>query len=383
MNILVVTAYPPVLRMHGGGVRMFHNIRILGKRHRVRVLSFIENDSERELLHSLESVCDSVRAVRRVPDFRPHWLSLLPFMVREFQTPEMYEAIDQVFREWNVQVLQCEYLQMAQFRRRQVFTILTAHEVMSANAYDEFRRARDPVEKLKHYYRWMQMLRYEVVSSRKFDRVVTMTENDAAYLRSYSPNADIRSVPIGIDTAEFRPLPEDPTLPIEVLFVGNFRHSPNVEAAEFLVDKIAPLFPQIMFRIPGSNLPDHMRNGPNVLFPGYAAETRLLYRRPNTIVAAPLFSGTGQRVKLLEAFAMQCPVITTSLGAQGFPVRNGSEAMIADSIEEFVVALRQLSGSEALRRELGRNARDMIVRAFGWERIETSMLELVEGGVRP
>ena len=50
MNILVLTAYPPVLHMHGGGVRMFNNIRILAEKHSVRVISFIESEEERELL---------------------------------------------------------------------------------------------------------------------------------------------------------------------------------------------------------------------------------------------------------------------------------------------------------------------------------------------
>ena len=378
MNILVVTAYPPVLHMHGGGVRMYHNIRLLGQKHRVRVISFIENEAERVLLRTLEPICESIEGVRRVPDFRPHWLSLLPFMVREFSTPEMYRAIDRIFHGWNVDLLQCEYLQMAQFRRPGVFTVLTAHEVVSANAWQEFSRSSDPAEKLKLYYRWMQMLHYEVRAPRKFDRVVTMTESDASYLRSYLPASNIRSIPIGIDTEEFSPLPEQPEQPLEVLFVGNFRHTPNREAAEFLTQWIAPLFPSITFVLPGSNVPPELRVRDNVRFPGYIAETRLLYRAPNTIVAAPLFSGTGQRVKLLEAFAMRCPVITSSLGAQGFPVRHGVEALIAENVNQFAEALARLIGSEQLRRELGSNARAMIVQSFGWDQIGNRFLELAE-----
>jgi glycosyltransferase involved in cell wall biosynthesis len=76
---------------------------------------------------------------------------------------------------------------------------------------------------------------------------------------------------------------------------------------------------------------------------------------------------------------MQCPVITTTRGAQGFPVRHGIETMIADNPAEFISALRLLISSENLRRELGRNAREMIVRSFAWEKIESLMLELVEG----
>jgi polysaccharide biosynthesis protein PslH len=378
MNILFLTAYPPVLNLHGGGFRMFHNIRILGEKHCVRVISFVENDEERELLQSLNGICESVTGIKRIPDFGRHWLSLLPFLVREFSTREMYEAIEREFQRKRVDVVQCEYLQMAQFYREGALNILTIHEALSASAYDDFLRAVDPLEKAWAYFRWMGVLRYEVLMSRKFDRVVTMTESDAAYLRSYSANAPVRAIPIGIDPEQFSPWPEDPSQPLEALFVGNFRHPPNVEAAEFLVRQIAPLFPDVPFVITGPNIPDSLRGGPNVNFLGYVTDTRDLYRRPNTIFVAPLFSGTGQRVKLLEAFAMGCAVVSTSTGVSGFPVTPGIEAMIADNVGDFSSRLRELLTSESLRRDMGERARKMIIRDFGWQRLGCELLELVE-----
>src|SRR6185295_5899814 len=116
MNILMLTAYPPVLAMHGGGVRMYHNIRILSTRHRVHVISFVGSDEERERLRAVNAICESVTAVRRVPDFRPHWLSVRPFLAREFSTPEMRRAVERTIRSERIDLLQCEYLQMAQFR---------------------------------------------------------------------------------------------------------------------------------------------------------------------------------------------------------------------------------------------------------------------------
>jgi glycosyltransferase involved in cell wall biosynthesis len=365
--------------MHGGGVRMFHNIRILAAHHSVRVVTFIEGEEEREMLRPLEEMCESVIAIRRVPDFRPHWLSVRPFLAREFSTEEMYRAADKEFSQKRIDVLQCEYLQMAQFHRRNVFTILTLHEMLSANAWESFRRSVEPSEKVKLFYRWMQMLRYETFMPKKFDRVITMTKEDAGYLRSYVPDCDIRAIPIGIDPSEFLPTAEDVDCPIEVLFVGNFRHTPNIEAAAFLIERIAPGFPGVTFNIPGSLIPyAFLSSAPaNIRFPGYIPDTRVLYRRPNTIVAAPLFSGTGQRVKLLEAFSMACPVITTSIGAMGFPLRNGLDAFIADTPETFTRALNQLISSEKLRRDMGRNAREMIGRQFSWSRIGEQFLEIV------
>src|SRR5262245_36630517 len=112
MNVLMVTAYPPVLHMHGGGVRMYHNIRILSRRHSVHLISFVGSDEEQEMLAPLRCMCETVTAIRRIPDFRPHWLSVLPFMVREFSTPAMHRAVDDAIRSKRIDVVQCEYLQM-------------------------------------------------------------------------------------------------------------------------------------------------------------------------------------------------------------------------------------------------------------------------------
>ncbi|HEY2381320.1 MAG TPA: glycosyltransferase family 4 protein [Terriglobia bacterium] len=377
MNILMLTAYPPVLQMHGGGVRMYHNIRILAQQHGVRVISFVENERERELLRSLEGVCESITAVQRIADFRPHWLSLDPFLVREFDTPAMHEAIEAAFCEKPVDVLQCEYLQMAQYKRRGVFSVLTIIETQSDNAWAAFQKESDPSLKLKLFYRWMQVLRYEVSSTRRFDRVVTMTEEDAVYLRSYSPDVDIRAIPIGINPEEFRPLAGDPTHPLKVLFVGNFRHTPNVEAARFLVTEIAPFFPQLRFVLSGANLPEDLKATANVDCPGYVTDLRTLYERPNTIVMAPLFSGTGQRVKLLEAFSMACPIVATSIAAYGYPVSSGREMLIANSAADFRHALAQLVSSEELRTKLGMAGREMILKRLDWLQIGPRLLEVV------
>src|ERR1051326_4746680 len=373
----MLTAYPPVLQMHGGGVRMYHNIRILAKRHSVRVISFVENERERKLLRTLEGICESITAVQRIPDFRPHWLSLDPFLVREFDTPEMHQVIDAAFRKKKVDVLQCEYLQMAQYKRRGVFSILTIIETQSDNANAAFERERDPIGKLKLFYRWMRMLRYEVLATRRFDRVVTMTEEDAAYLRSYSPDLDIRAIPIGVDPEEYRPEASDASTPIKVLFVGNFRHTPNVEAARFVLTEIAPFFPQIAFVLSGANLAQDFNAAPNVLFPGYVPDLRSLYQRPNTIFIAPLFSGTGQRVKLLEAFSMACPVITTPIAAFGYPISPCGEALIANSAAEFRDALARLVASEDLRSRLGMAGREMILKHLDWSQIAPRLLEVV------
>jgi glycosyltransferase involved in cell wall biosynthesis len=377
MNILFVTAYLPVLHQHGGGVRMFHNIRLLAEKHSVRVLSFAEKEDEIELMKSVESICDSVTVIRRIPDFGAHWFSLKPFLVREFGTPAMHKAVDDALRAMKTDVLQCEYLQMAQYKRSGIFSILTIHETASDNAYRAFLGADDAVEKFRLFSRWMATLNYEISMCNAFDRVITMTTQDANYLRSYARRANIRAIPIGVDPAHFRPSDDPVEHPLEILFIGNFRHTPNAEAASFLLNEIAPYFPELTFVIAGSHVPNGLSQRSNAKFTGYVGDTRKLFHS-NTIFAAPMFSGTGQRVKLLEAFAMGSAVITTSLGAAGFPVVTGKEAVIADTPSEFRAGLTALASSADLRSQIAARGRQMVLEHFAWERIGQHLLDVVE-----
>ena len=76
---------------------------------------------------------------------------------------------------------------------------------------------------------------------------------------------------------------------------------------------------------------------------------------------------------------MACPVVTTSVGAMGFPVQNGVQAFIADTAERFAGALHQLIASQTLRRDMGCKAREMIEQQFTWARIGEQLLNVVNG----
>ena len=128
---------------------MYHNIRLLAQKHCVRVLSFVENNEEKELLKSAGPVCESVTAIDRVSDLGAHWTSLVPFVVREFGTPAMHQAVDEALRLHKIDVIQCEYLQMAQYKRAGAASILTILETHSDNAYHAFQAEPDAIQKLR------------------------------------------------------------------------------------------------------------------------------------------------------------------------------------------------------------------------------------------
>ena len=391
LDILVLTAYPPGLGLHGGALRMYYNVKFLASRHRVTLISFIEHDGERELLNGLEPLGVEARAVRRWPVPVRHLLMPRPDEHYEFAGAEMADEVRRVLAGRRFDVIQAEYLQMAQHVPREAVrrTVLTLHEVQFANAAQAFERAGSPWTGARRWYDWMVQLNYEVRSCAHFDAVVCMTGEDARLLARFISPSRLRTIPIGVDSGFFQagPAAGGASLEKKLLFVGNYRHTPNQESVHYMADRVLPKVlrqvPEAEFCVVGGNTEmldrERLDRHPAVCLRGYVEDLRPLYREC-AVFAAPILSGNGMRVKLLEALSMGMAVVTTPLGAQGFQVRHGRELLIADSPEAFAAAVVELLQDSRRRSELGSRARQLIRKRYDWSVIGRDFLDVVEAG---
>ena len=391
LDILVLTAYPPALGLHGGGLRMYYNVKFLAARHRVTLISFIEHERERELLEELEPLGVEVRAVPRRPTPPRHLWMPRPAEHYEFAGAAMAAEVRRALRGRRFDVIQAEYLQMAQHVPREAArrTVLTLHEVQFANAAQAFDRAPNPWARARGWYDWMVQLNYEVRTCARFDAVVCMTGEDARLLTGFVPPSRLRAIPIGVDSRFFEPATASggPGPGKKLLFVGNYRHPPNRESVYTMAERVLPQVlrqvPEAEFRVVGGNAEmldrEKLCRHPRVRLQGYVEDLRSVYREC-AVFAAPILSGNGMRVKLLEALSMGMAVVTTPLGAQGFPVRHGEELMIAGSPEAFAAAVVELLRDDRRRAELGSRAREMIRERYDWSVIGRQFLDVVEAG---
>lgn len=389
LDILVLTAYPPALGLHGGGLRMYYNVKFLAARHRVALISFIEHERERELLEKLKPLGVEVRAVPRRPTPPRHLWMPRPAEHYEFAGAAMAAEVRRALRGRRFDVIQAEYLQMAQHVPREAArrTVLTLHEVQFANAARAFERAPNPWARARGWYDWMVQLNYEVRTCARFDAVVCMTGEDARLLTGFVPPSRLRAIPIGVDSRFFEPGPPAAGSGKKLLFVGNYRHPPNRESVYTMAERVLPQVlrqvPEAEFRVVGGNAEmldrEKLCRHPRVRLQGYVEDLRSVYREC-AVFAAPILSGNGMRVKLLEALSMGMAVVTTPLGAQGFPVRHGEELMIAGSPEAFAAAAVELLQDGRRRAELGSRARELILERYDWSVIGRQFLDVVEAG---
>jgi GT2 family glycosyltransferase len=139
-----------------------------------------------------------------------------------------------------------------------------------------------------------------------------------------------------------------------LLFVGGFRHEPNVEAIKFLIDSILPIIktqaPDLEVKVVGTGLEREYIDkltSLGVSYLGRVDDLSEVYSK-SRVVIAPLFSGGGKKGKIGEALAHGVPVVTTSVGAEGFDFKNEIDAFISDDPDTFVKYLLSLEVSEVL-----------------------------------
>jgi glycosyltransferase involved in cell wall biosynthesis len=195
------------------------------------------------------------------------------------------------------------------------------------------------------------------------------TQRDAAALRRVAPHLGdrVRVNPFGVAPG---PAP-DPELEREdrIAFLGGFSHPPNVEAAVWLAREILPLVrgrrDKAHLLLVGADPPRRVRAlaSDAVTVTGFVPDVEP-FLASAAVVVAPLRSGSGMRVKLLQAMARGKAVVTTPLGAEGLAA--DAPLKVADSAAEIAEAVAALLDDAEVRRALGRRAREFVTQHHSW-----------------
>jgi len=231
------------------------------------------------------------------------------------------------------------------------------------------RSARNMPEwrtKFWSYSRVPALMYGERRAARLAEKTFICSELDRKYLEKYWGIGKVATVPNAVSIPKEQPVTVESTL----LFIGSYTYQPNIEAAEFLIRKI---WPKVQKEMPMAKLiiagacPDRIcgygvgKNG--IEFPGFVDDLPELYRKTK-IVCAPILTGAGTRVKIIEAAAYGKPIVATSLGAEGLDMRDGQELFLCDDVESFVEACLQLLRDGSLCERLGNAARARTIQLY-------------------
>ena len=377
-RIAVLSPYFPYPLAHGGAVRIFHLLREIAREFDVELFAFTDDDTVPQAAPVLE-FCARVVLVTKPRYREPRWSTLLPPEVHEFRSPAMRRAIARERAAFGFEALQVEYTQLAGYGG----DVLVEHDV----TYDLFAQIARRERTFSAWWDWFRWRRFEMRAVRAARRVAVMSPKDAEMLGRKAAAVVIEN---GVDLDRFQPEPETPGQ--RLLFIGSFRHFPNVAAYRFFAGRVWPLvrdqFPQMELTVVCG--PDHLAYwrafaetpeptaDPRIRLLGFVADVRPLYCAANLVIV-PTTVSAGTNVKVLEAMAMRRAVVSTASGCAGLGLLDRHSVWIGDTPESFAAGVARLIADPARRAEIADAAYWHAERNFDWQAIGEKQRALLRG----
>lgn len=368
-RILVLSARLPQLGVDGSWV-LYGRLVAQAKTHRITLFAFVEpsdDDSAAKALrsHGIEVVTE-VRVRNPMPGNLHH---SVPWRLwRDYGAPSMRAAVARMLASTDHDLVQVEYVEMLHLLQslpKRAPVVYTCHESLGFAA----ARQRDRLHGWRRFAANLATLQagtHEAAVLRGVDHVVALSDADAAHLRGRGVRQPMTIVPSGIDVVRFAPSSSIASLPATVLFVGYFRHEPNVDAAVWLCEAILPLLraqvPEARVRLVGREAPPRVQAlaGETVEVLGFVPDLAAELARA-AVVALPLRTGGGLRGKLLEAWAAGKGVVATSVACEGTNGRDGEHCVVADDAASFAAGLAFLLRDRAACAQLGSAGRALVL----------------------
>ena len=363
MKILLVSLFLPQKRAsHAGGRYVFELLDSLAKRHEVHLATRLE-EGELPLLDELRPLCKEIHPFTYRTSAKRGVLDKLALVGNYLA---FSRHADRLIRDGDYDIVQVEWVETALLiRKGKTPMVLDAHDVITKPAERGMLQSRG-------LGRVPAALKYALVKAverrimLRFDTIFTVSQYDREYLLKMEPGLQVKAVPIpaGLDITD-REYPERKN---SILFLASYKYRRvNVDAALHFYHKVFPLVrasvPDARFVIAGYGPPEELTSlsdrDPQVEVTGFVDDIDRCYKEAAVFVA-PILTGGGIIVKVLDALAAGRPVVSTSFGNEGVGAVPDRDLIVADDPARFAEAVVRLLLDPERARELGRSGRAFV-----------------------
>jgi glycosyltransferase involved in cell wall biosynthesis len=375
----------------GGRIRTYQMLRSLARHHHVTYLALDDGQAAPDALARAKEYAQEVVVVPFRPaaklsaaffaDLLRNLFSPLPYAIARYRSPKLREQVQRIGSAADLIV--CDFLTPS----LNVPDGLPAPVILFQHNVEAMiwqRHAAVPQNPLRRAYmriQWRRMLGHEAAECRRFSHVVAVSEIDADLMRHDYGLASVSHVPTGVDLEYFTAARPRPTDNPELVFVGSMDWMPNDDGIRWFAaevfGRVQQLVPgaklTVVGRSPSQGMRELAARNPDIEVTGTVPDVRPYLERA-AISVVPLRIGGGTRLKIYEAMAMGAPVVSTTIGAEGLPVRDEEHLLIADTPDAQAVAITGLLKDRARADLLAGNALRFVREHGSWEAVAQQFL---------
>ncbi|HKP45548.1 MAG TPA: glycosyltransferase [Pyrinomonadaceae bacterium] len=370
----------------GGKIRTYNMLKQLKRDHHITYLTLDDGLATADARHHASEYCHELITVpyRQRDKFSigfyaelvANLFSPLPYAVKKYVSRTLNAQVERCAK--NCDVVICDFLAPAANIPCELSApaILFQHNVEAMIWKRHYQVTRNPLKKLYLYLQWRKMKAFEAASCRRFAAVIAVSKEDREQIEHEYGVPVVFDVPTGVDTDFFRPLhPQAPT-PHNLVFTGSMDWLPNEDGIRYFTEEIMPKIkgqiPDATLTVVGRNpypsLLELAQRDSSIIVTGRVDDVRPFMDQA-AVYVVPLRVGGGTRLKIFEAMAMEKPIVSTTVGAEGLPVTDGNELLIADSPAEFASAVVRLMQDQERASQLAVRAAKLVRQQFGWEKV--------------
>jgi len=371
----------------GGRIRTYQMLRELKKQHEIVYLTLDDGVAGAEEVRKAGEYCHELIRIphHRTAKFTARFfaelalnvVSDLPYFLQKYRSEGMRLEIERRDRAAAFDVLVCDFLVPAvnlpvALERP---AVLFQHNVEAEIWRRHADVAADPIRRIYFREQWRRTVEFERAASRRFAGIVAVSQRDKRTFESEYGLEEVSVVETGVDVDFFQPTGRA-QIPKRVVFTGSMDWLPNVDGMQWFVAEIFPLIQQrhpeatlaIVGRDPNAAVRQLGEGRDDIIVTGTVEDVRP-WIEEGAVYVVPLRIGGGTRLKIYEAMALERPVVSTSIGMEGLPVRHGEELQIVDGQHDFAAQVSDLLEHTDEARALGRRAAARVRRDFGWSTV--------------
>lgn len=396
MNILFLSQENPYPPDGGHYIRTYNILKMLSEKHNIFFIAIANDDKRMKHKQGLEDLCESVD-IFVIPQGKSKWryifslilnlFSPLPFTAQKNYIHDVKVKIKQLLKDNKIDLVHVDILPLAFYHKNfdRLPKILVNHNVESLRLYRWMKVEKNTFIKLFLYYQFLKLRHFEKHICPKFERCIVVSEPDQKILEKLCKTTNFVILPNGVDIKYFSPLNNTKINKNSLIWTGGMRYAYSADAVDYFLDEVLPLIRLEISDIkvsfvgssPTSKLIKNAKDNPNIKVHGYVDDIRM-YIQQAAVFIAPIRSGSGTKIKVLNAMALEKAVVTTSIGAEGIKVKPDEDIMIADTPQEFAEKTIYLLRHPEEAKIMGSKGRAVIEKHYSWESIGMKMYKVYE-----